>query len=300
MINVTLKGGVVREYENGTSVLEIAKSLGAGLYKAACAARVNGTECDLRTVLDSDCEVEILTFDDDFGKMAFRHTCSHILAQAVKRLYPNTKLTIGPSIEDGFYYDFDSEISFTPEVLEALEKEMKKIVKENLPIEKFELEPEEAIKMMEEKGETYKIELIKEHADKGEKISFYRQVEFVELCAGPHLPDTSRVKAFKLTSCTGAYWRGDANNKMLQRIYGTAFTKASELEEHLQKLEEAKKRDHNKLGRELGYFSTVDYIGQGLPILLPKGARVIQLLQRWVEDVEQEHNYLLTKTPLMA
>ena len=300
MINVTLKGGVVREYENDTSVLEIAKSLGAGLYKAACAARVNGTECDLRTVLDSDCEVEILTFDDDFGKMAFRHTCSHILAQAVKRLYPNTKLTIGPSIEDGFYYDFDSEISFTPEVLEALEKEMKKIVKENLPIEKFELEPEEAIKMMEEKGEDYKIELIKEHADKGEKISFYRQGEFVELCAGPHLPDTSRVKAFKLTSCTGAYWRGDANNKMLQRIYGTAFTKASELEEHLQKLEEAKKRDHNKLGRELGYFSTVDYIGQGLPILLPKGARVIQLLQRWVEDVEQEHNYLLTKTPLMA
>ena len=185
-------------------------------------------------------------------------------------------------------------------MLEALEKEMKKIVKESLPLEKFELEPEEAIKMMEEKGETYKIELIKEHADKGEKISFYRQGEFVELCAGPHLPDTSRVKAFKLTSCTGAYWRGDANNKMLQRIYGTAFTKASELEEHLQKLEEAKKRDHNKLGRELGYFSTVDYIGQGLPILLPKGARVIQLLQRWVEDVEQEHNYLLTKTPLMA
>ena len=300
MINVTLKGGVVREYENGTTVLEIAKSLGAGLYKAACAARVNGEECDLRTVLDSDCEVEILTFDDDFGKKAFRHTCSHILAQAVKRLYPNTKLTIGPSIDDGFYYDFDSEVSFTPEVLEALEKEMKKIVKENLPLEKFELAPDEAVKMMEEKGETYKVELIKEHADKGENISFYRQGEFVELCAGPHLPDTSRVKAFKLTSCTGAYWRGDANNKMLQRIYGTAFTKASELEEYLQKIEEAKKRDHNKLGRELGFFSTVDYIGQGLPILLPKGARVIQLLQRWVEDVEQEHNYLMTKTPLMA
>lgn len=300
MINVTLKGGVVREYENGTTVLEIAKSLGAGLYKAACAARVNGEECDLRTVLDSDCEVEILTFDDDFGKKAFRHTCSHILAQAVKRLYPNTKLTIGPSIDDGFYYDFDSEISFTPEVLEALEKEMKKIVKENLPLEKFELAPDEAVKMMEEKGETYKVELIKEHADKGENISFYRQGEFVELCAGPHLPDTSRVKAFKLTSCTGAYWRGDANNKMLQRIYGTAFTKASELEEYLEKIEEAKKRDHNKLGRELGFFSTVDYIGQGLPILLPKGARVIQLLQRWVEDVEQEHNYLMTKTPLMA
>ena len=300
MINVTLKGGVVREYENGTTVLEIAKSLGAGLYKAACAARVNGEECDLRTVLDSDCEVEILTFDDDFGKKAFRHTCSHILAQAVKRLYPNTKLTIGPSIDDGFYYDFDSEISFTPEVLEALEKEMKKIVKENLPLEKFELAPDEAVKMMEEKGETYKVELIKEHADKGENISFYRQGEFIELCAGPHLPDTSRVKAFKLTSCTGAYWRGDANNKMLQRIYGTAFTKASELEEYLEKIEEAKKRDHNKLGRELGFFSTVDYIGQGLPILLPKGARVIQLLQRWVEDVEQEHNYLMTKTPLMA
>lgn len=300
MINVTLKGGVVREYENGTTVLEIAKSLGAGLYKAACAARVNGEECDLRTVLDSDCEVEILTFDDNFGKKAFRHTCSHILAQAVKRLYPNTKLTIGPSIDDGFYYDFDSEVSFTPEVLEALEKEMKKIVKENLPLEKFELAPDEAVKMMEEKGETYKVELIKEHADKGENISFYRQGEFVELCAGPHLPDTSRVKAFKLTSCTGAYWRGDANNKMLQRIYGTAFTRASELEEYLEKIEEAKKRDHNKLGRELGFFSTVDYIGQGLPILLPKGARVIQLLQRWVEDVEQEHNYLMTKTPLMA
>ncbi|MGN1194252.1 MAG: threonine--tRNA ligase [Acutalibacteraceae bacterium] len=298
MINVTLKGGVVREYENGTSVLEIAKSLGAGLYKAACAARVNGKECDLRTVLDSDCEVEILTFEDDFGKKAFRHTCSHILAQAVKRLYPDTKLTIGPSIDDGFYYDFDSETTFTPEVLEALEKEMKKIVKEGLPLKKFELDPDEAVKLMEEKGETYKIELIKEHADKGEKISFYRQGEFVELCAGPHLPDTSRVKAFKLTSCTGAYWRGDANNKMLQRIYGTAFTKASELEEYLQRIEEAKKRDHRKLGKELGLFMLTDE-GPGFPFFLPKGMLLRNTLIDYWREVHRRYGYVEISTPMM-
>jgi len=300
MINVTLKGGVVREYENGSSVLDVAKSLGAGLYKAACVAKVNGEVCDLRTVLKEDCEVEILTFDDEEGKKAFRHTCSHVLAQAVKNLYPNTKLAIGPAIDDGFYYDFDSEINFTPEILEKIEAEMKKIVKQALVLERFELEPDEAIELMQSRGEIYKVELIKEHADKGEKISFFRQGDFEELCAGPHIPDTGRIKAFKLTSCTGAYWRGDSKNKMLQRIYGTAFTKASDLEAHLNALEEAKKRDHNKLGRELELFTTVDYIGQGLPIMLPKGARIIQLLQRFVEDEEQRRGWLLTKTPFMA
>ncbi len=300
MIKVTLKDGVVREYENGVSVLDIAKSLGAGLYKAACLAKINGENADIRTVLNEDCEVSILTFDDDDAKKTFNHTCSHVLAQAVKRLYPSTKLAIGPAVDGGFYYDFDSEINFTPEILEKIEAEMKKIVKEALPLERFELEPAEAIALMQERGEIYKVELIKEHSDKGEKISFYRQGEFEELCAGPHIPDTGRIKAFKLTSCTGAYWRGDSKNKMLQRIYGTAFTKASDLEAHLNALEEAKKRDHNKLGRDLELFTTVDYIGQGLPIMLPKGARIIQLLQRFVEDEEQRRGWLLTKTPLMA
>lgn len=300
MINVTLKGGVVREYENGISVLDVAKSLGAGLYKAACLAEVNGEKCDLRTVLNEDCEVSILTFDDEDGKRAFNHTCSHVLAQAVKRLYPDVKLAIGPSIDGGFYYDFDSEVAFTPEMLTKIEAEMKKIVKEGLFLEKFELDADEAIAMMESKGEIYKVELIKEHADKGEKISFFRQGEFEELCAGPHIPDTSRLKAFKLTSCTGAYWRGDSKNKMLQRIYGTAFTKASDLEAHLAAIEEAKKRDHNKLGRDLELFTTVDIIGQGLPVMLPKGTAIIQTLQRFVEDEEKRRGWLRTKTPLMA
>ncbi|MBO5859654.1 MAG: TGS domain-containing protein, partial [Clostridia bacterium] len=208
MINVTLKGGVVKEYENGTTAMEITKDLGMGLYKAACVCRINGKVADLRTALNEDCELEIVTFDDADGKYALRHTASHILAQAVKRLFPAAKLAIGPAIENGFYYDFDVDVPFTPEVLEKIEAEMKKIVKEGLPLEKYELDPEDAIKMMEEKGEPFKVELIKEHSDKGEKISFYKQGEFDELCAGPHIPDTSRVKAFKLTSCTGAYWRG--------------------------------------------------------------------------------------------
>ena len=269
MINVTLKGGVVKEFENGTTAMEICKSLGMGLYKAACVCKINGEVKDLRTAIESDCELEILTFDDPDGKWALRHTASHILAQAVKRLYPDAKLAIGPAIDNGFYYDFDVDVPFTPEVLEKIEAEMKKIVKEGLPLEKYELDPEEAIKLMEEKGENFKVELIKEHADNGEKISFYKQGEFDELCAGPHIPDTSRVKAFKLTSCTGAYWRGDSNNKMLQRVYGTAFTKKEDLEAHLEAIEEAKKRDHNKIGRELGYFTTVESIGQCLPILMP-------------------------------
>ncbi len=300
MINVTLKGGVVKEYEENVSVLDVVKSLGAGLYKAACLAKVDGAYCDLRTKLSKDCEVEILTFDDDEAKKTFRHTCSHILAQAVKRLYPDVKLAIGPAVDNGFYYDFDSEVSFTPEILEKIEGEMKKIVKEGLSLEQFDMDADEAIALMEEKGETYKVELIKEHADKGEKISFYRQGEFTELCAGPHLPDTSRVKAFKLTSCTGAYWRGDSKNKMLQRIYGTAFTKASDLEAYLLQVEEAKKRDHNKLGRELEIFTTVDCVGQGLPIMLPKGTHIVQTLQRFVEDEEKRRGWVRTKTPLMA
>ena len=300
MIRVTLKNDVVKEFESGVSVAEIAKSLGMGLYKAACAAAVNGKVCDLRTVLTEDASVEILTFDDDEGKKAFRHTASHILAQAVKRLYPQAKLAIGPAIDNGFYYDFDVDFSFTPEILEKIEAEMKKIVKEGLVLERHELAPADAIQYMADKGEIYKVELIQEHADKGENITFYKQGEFDELCAGPHLPDTSRVKAFKLTSATGAYWRGDSKNKMLQRIYGTAFTKQADLEAYLLQVEEAKKRDHNKLGRELELFTTAEIIGQGLPILLPKGARIIQLLQRFVEDEEQKRGWQLTKTPFMA
>ena len=300
MIKVTLKGDVIKEYEAGTTVAEIAKSIGMGLYKSACGGKIDGVYCDLRTAVNEDCALEIVTFDEIDGKKTFWHTASHIMAQAVKRLYPDVKLAIGPSVDNGFYYDFDSEVSFTPEILEKIEAEMKKIVKEDLPLEKFELSPADAIAMMEEKGEIYKVELINEHADKGEAISFYKQGEFVELCAGPHLMSTGAVKAFKLTACTGAYWRGNEKNKMLQRIYATAFPKQSALEEHLAQLEEARKRDHNKLGRELELFTTSELIGQGLPIMLPKGARIIQTLQRWVEDEEQKRGWLLTKTPFMA
>ena len=300
-MKLTLKGGEVREFENGLSAADITKEISMGLYRNACACRVNGEVKDLRTVIDADCELEILTFDDEDGKHVFNHTASHIMAQAVKRLYPEVKLTIGPAVDSGFYYDFDcGEKPFSPDDLAKIEAEMKKIVKEGLELERFELPPAEAIALMEEKGEPYKIELINEHAGKGENISFYKQGEFVELCAGPHLMSVAPVKAFKLTQTTGAYWRGDAKNKMLCRVYGTAFPKASMLEEHLTALEEAKKRDHNKLGRELELFTTVDYIGQGLPIMLPKGAKIIQLMQRWVEDEEAKRGWQLTKTPFMA
>lgn len=299
-MKITLKDGSVKEYEGAMSVSDIAKDISMGLYRNACSCKINSEVKDLRTVVDSDCNLEILTFDDADGKKTFNHTASHIMAQAVKRLYPDVKLTIGPAIEDGFYYDFDTENPFSPEDLQKIEAEMKKIVKEGLEIEKFELSPEDAISLMKEKGEPYKVELIEEHAEKGEPISFYKQGEFTELCAGPHLMDVKAVKAFKLTNCTGAYWRGDAKNKMLCRVYGTAFPKASMLEEHLAMLEEAKKRDHNKLGRELELFTTVDYIGQGLPIMLPKGTKIIQILQRWVEDEEAKRGWQLTKTPLMA
>lgn len=299
-MNVTLKGGAVKEFENGVTLLDIAKSLGAGLAKAACAGTVDGLVCDLRQKPEKSCEVSILTFEDEAGRKAFNHTASHMLAQAVKRLFPSAKLAIGPAVDDGFYYDFDVEKPFTREDLDALEAEIKKIAKEDLPLEQFTLPLDEAKKMFAE--EPYKLELAEKHAaeDPAGLLSFYRQGEFTDLCAGPHLVSTGAVKAVKLTSATGAYWHGDAKLPMLCRVYGTAFPKASQLEEHLAKLEEARKRDHNKIGRELEYFTTVDVIGQGLPIMLPKGARVIQLLQRWVEDEEQRRGYLLTKTPFMA
>lgn len=299
MLNVTLKDGSVLSVQEGDSAFKVAESISAGLARVALAARVDGKAVDLQTPLTKDCALEILTFDSPDGKWALRHTASHVLAQAVKNLYPQAKLAIGPAIENGFYYDFDIDHPFTPEDLKKIEEEMKKIVKQALPMVREEVTRADALRLMEERGEPYKIELINDlPADA--LITLYRQGDFVDLCAGPHVPDTGKVKAFRLTSCTGAYWRGDAKRKMLQRIYGTAFLKKSELEEYLQAVEEAKKRDHNKIGRELEYFTTVDVVGQGLPILLPKGSRVIQLLQRWVEDEEQKRGYLLTKTPLMA
>lgn len=297
MIKVDLKGSE-KEFESGISVAEVAKSIGMGLYKSACAAKVNGEVCDLRTVLNEDCKVEILTFDDKEGKKAYWHTASHIMAQAVNRLYPGTKFAIGPAVDNGFYYDMELPQAITNDDLAKIEAEMKKIIKEDIEIERFELPVAEALELM--KGQDYKKELIREHAAEGEHISFYKQGDFTDLCTGPHLMRTGNVKAVKLTSITGAYWRGDASNKMLQRLYGIAFPKQSLLEEHLTMMEEAKKRDHNKLGRELELFTTSDVIGQGLPILLPKGARIVQLLQRFVEDEEQRRGWLLTKTPFMA
>lgn len=299
MINVTLKDGSIKQYPEGITVKEVAESISAGLARVALAAEIDGEVKDLATVLDRDCTLNLLTFDSDGGKHAFRHTASHVLAHAVKRLYPGAKLAIGPAIENGFYYDFDVDTPFTREDLDRIEKEMENIVKEDHQLERFTLPRDEAIRFMEERNEPYKVELIRDLPEDA-VISFYRQGDFVDLCAGPHIPSTGRVKAFKLTHVAGAYWRGDEKNKMLQRIYGTAFPKKSELDEYLAALEEARKRDHNKLGRELGYFTTVDYIGQGLPILMPKGAKVIQILQRFVEDEEERRGYQLTKTPFMA
>ena len=287
------------EFNTPVTVYDAAKEAFGAVERSVIAASVNGEVVALTYPIDKDCEVKLLTFADKEGAHVFRHTASHILAQAVKRLYPETKLTIGPAIEDGFYYDFDSDISFTPDILKNIETEMKKIVKENHKIERFELPRDEAIALMVEKNEPYKVQLIEELPE-GETISFYSQGEFTDLCAGPHLFATGAVKAVKLTQCTGAYWKGDQNNKQLQRIYGLAFPSKDELNEYVTKLEEARKRDHNKIGRELEYFTTVDSIGQGLPIIMPKGARVIQTLQRWIEDEEQRRGYLMTKTPLMA
>lgn len=300
MISVELKGGVVKEFEENITPAEIAKSIGAGLYKSVCCARIDGEITDLRTPLKKNCKVELLTFDEPDGKKTFWHSASHVLAQAVKRLYPNAKCAIGPAVDNGFYYDFDVEKPFSNEDLEKIKTEMKRIVKSGVEIERFELPPQEAEKLLSDLNEPYKVELVKEHSEKGENISFYKQGEFTDLCAGPHLLNVSSIKAIELTNCTGAYWRGDANNAQLCRVYGVAFPKASMLEAHMKMLEEAKSRDHNKLGRELELFTTVDIIGQGLPVLLPKGARIVQTLQRFVEDEEQRRGWLLTKTPYMA
>ncbi|MBW6410465.1 threonine--tRNA ligase [Clostridium weizhouense] len=297
MIKVTLKDGSVKEFEPGLSIYEIAKSISEGLARNACCGIVDGTVCDLRKEINQDISLSICTFDSQEGKDAVRHSISHVLAYAVKRLFPETKLAIGPSIANGFYYDFDKDVAFTATDLEKLEAEMQKIIKENPSIEKFELPRNEALELM--KAEPYKVGLINELPE-GEVISFYKIGEFTDLCAGPHIMTLKPVKAIKLIRSAGAYWKGNEKNKMLSRIYGTAFLKKSELEEFLEALEEAKKRDHNKLGRELGLFTTDENVGQGLPLLMPKGAKIVQLLQRWVEDEEEKRGYVLTKTPLMA
>ena len=299
IMKITLKDGSVKEYAESRSVYDIAQDISEGLARAACCAKVDGEAVDLRTVVEQDCRLEICTAKDPEGLAALRHTTSHVLAEAVKRVFPEAKLAIGPSIEEGFYYDFDHE-AFSREDLDKLETEMKKIVKEGARLEKFLLPREDAIRFMEEKGEPYKVELIRDLPQDAE-ISFYRQGEFVDLCAGPHLMNTKGVKAFKLTSSSMAYWRGDSNKARLQRIYGTAYGTKEELAAHLERMEDAKRRDHNKLGREMELFTTVDVIGQGLPLLMPKGAKIIQTMQRWIEDLEDnEWGYIRTKTPLMA
>ncbi len=296
---ITLKDGSSKEYEAPMSVIDIAADISEGLARVACAGEIDGEVVDLRTVVDKDCSLNILTANDKAGLQVVRHTASHVLAEAVKRLYPDAKLAIGPSIDTGYYYDFE-HAPFSREDLDKLEAEMKKIIKEGNKLEKFTLPREEAIKFMEEKGEPYKAELIRDLPEDA-VISFYSQGDFVDLCAGPHLMSTKGIKAFKLTSSSGAYWRGNSDNTMLQRIYGTAFNKKEELAEYLEYLENIKMRDHNKLGREMELFTTVDVIGQGLPLLMPKGAKMVQTMQRWIEDLEDnEWGYIRTKTPLMA
>ncbi len=297
-MEVILKDGVRKKYEQPMAIIDIAKDISEGLARMACAAELDGEVVDLRTEIDGEHQLNILTFDSEGGKAAYRHTASHVLAQAVKRLYPEAKCAIGPSIEDGFYYDFDME-SLDRETLDKIEKEIKKVIKEGAVLERFTLPRAEAIEFMKERQEPYKVELIEDLLEDAE-ISFYRQGEFVDLCAGPHLMTTKPLKAVKLISSSGAYWRGNEKNKMLTRIYGTAFTKKADLDAYLEHLEDIKKRDHNKLGRELELFTTVDVIGQGLPLLMPKGVQVIQTLQRWIEDEEEKRGYMRTKTPLMA
>lgn len=298
-MKITLKDGSVKEYESKKSIIDIAKDISEGLARNVVAGEVNGVMHDLRDELESDCELNLITVKDKEALSVIRHSASHVLAEAVKRVFPDAKLAIGPSIAEGFYYDFDHE-PFSREDLDKLEAEMKKIIKEGAHIEKFELPREEAIKFMEEKNEPYKVELIKDLPE-GEKISFYKQGDFTDLCAGPHLQRTKDIKAFKLISSSMAYWRGDSNKAKLQRIYGTAYNSKEELEAHLKHLEDIKLRDHNKLGREMELFTTVDVIGQGLPLMLPKGTKMIQKLQRWIEDLEDnEWGYVRTKTPLMA
>ena len=297
MIKVTLKDGSVKEFEKGVSVLDVARGISEGLARNALCGIVNGEVVDLRHTLNDDVELSICTFDSKEGKDALRHTASHVLAYAVKRLFPEVKIAIGPAIDNGFYYDFDKEVAFTTEDLQKIEAEMKKIIKENPEIERFELPRDEALELM--KDEPYKVELINDLGE-DEVISFYKIGDFTDLCAGPHIMSLKPMKAVKLLRSAGAYWRGDENHKMLSRIYGTAFLKNKDLEEHLAALEEAKKRDHNKLGRELKLFTTDENVGQGLPLIMPRGSRIIQTLQRWIEDEEERRGYVLTKTPLMA
>jgi len=298
-MKVTLKDGSFKEYGQPMAAIDIAKDISEGLARVACVAQVDGQTVDLRTVIDRDCELNILTFDSEEGKKAYRHTCAHVLAQAVKNLYPDAKLTIGPAIDNGYYYDFDMP-SLDRAALDAIEKEMKAIIKKGEALERYTLSKEEAVKLMTERDEPYKVEMIQEHPDE-DVLTFYQQGDFIEFCAGPHLMSTKPIKAFKLTSSSGAYWRGDEKNKMLTRIYGTAFNKKADLEEYLEYLAEIKNRDHNKLGREMELFTTVDVIGQGLPLIMPKGVKMIQKLQRWIEDLEDnEWGYVRTKTPLMA
>ena len=297
MIQVMLKGDA-KEFEAGITAAEIAKSIGAGLYKAACACKIDGEAADLRTPLTKDCTLEILTFDSAEGKHAYWHTTAHIMAQAIGRLYPGAKFAIGPAIENGFYYDVDLEQTLTPDDLVKIEAEMKKIIKEDLPLERFELSPEDAVKLMEEKKQDYKLELIAEHSGKGEKISFYQQGEYIDLCAGPHLMSTGHVKAVKLTNCTGAYWRADANNKMLQRVYGISFPKAADLDAYVTMLEEAKKRDHRKLGRDLELFTIMDE-GPGFPFFLPKGMVLKNLLIDYWREIHRKAGYLEISTPMI-
>lgn len=298
-MKITLKDGSSKEYDRAMSVYEIAMDISEGLARAACAGELDGEVVDLRTVVDKDCQLNILTANDEAGLRTIRHTCSHVLAQAVKRLFPDAKVTIGPSIDEGFYYDFD-HAPFSREDLDELEKEMKKIIKEGHKLERFTLSRDEAVRFMEEREEPYKVELIQDLPE-GSEISFYDQGGFVDLCAGPHLMSTKGIKAFKLISSSMAYWRGDSDKAQLQRIYGTAFNKKEELAAYLEHLEDIKKRDHNKLGREMELFTTVDVIGQGLPLLMPKGAKMVQKMQRWIEDLEdREWGYIRTKTPLMA
>ncbi len=298
-MKITLKDGSFKEYNSEMAVIDIAADISEGLARAACAAEIDGRVVDLRTVVDSDCELNILTFDSEGGKKAYRHTCAHVMAEAVQNLYPGAKLTIGPAIDNGFYYDFDMP-SLSREELDNIEKEMKKIIKKGEKLERYTLSKEEAVKLMTERDEPYKVEMINEHPDT-DTLTFYKQGDFVEFCAGPHLMSTKQIKAFKLTSSSGAYWRGDEHNKMLTRIYVTAFNKKQDLEEYLAYLEDIKNRDHNKLGRDMDLFTTVDVIGQGLPLLMPKGTKMIQKLQRWIEDLEDnEWGYVRTRTPLMA
>ena len=298
-MKVTLKDGSVKEYSEAKSVYDIALDISEGLARAACAGELNGEVVDLRTMVEDDCELNIITTRDEASLPIIRHTASHILAEAVKKLFPEAKITIGPSIDDGFYYDFEHE-PFSRADLDALEAEMKKIIKKGNKITRFTLSREEAIKFMEVKNEPFKVELIKDLPEDAE-ISFYDQGDFVDLCAGPHLMSTKQVKAFKLISSSMAYWRGDSNKARLQRIYGTAFNTKEELQADLARREDAKNRDHNKLGREMGLFTTVDVIGQGLPLFTPKGTKMIMKLQRWIEDLEdKEWGYVRTRTPLMA